>query len=238
MRFMRWAGAVTAHLTNEEALRLLVRPLQEAERKRPDAALLADFLDGFFEVHFGQNEIPTTGTLALWDELFDTVSGHPYAGRADTEGGLDGRFGPAVTRMLFSEFGACRLQHPWPGLDTVRPAVARWVERFGATLDGYPTLIGFLECAGWPLMPDPALAWIGAAVEKRGHDMPFWAQANNGERTAALLNRWLDEGGAGRKPDAAPHRRRVASIADALVSQGVRLAAHVQQRLAKLERDA
>ena len=113
-----------------------------------------------------------------------------------------------------------------------------WLERFGATLDGYPTLIGFLERAGWPLAPDPALAWTGGVVHKRGHDPRFWARASNGERTAALLSRWLDEGGAERKPGAAAHRRRVASIADALVSRGVRLAAHVQQRLGKLERGA
>ena len=89
--------------------------------------------------------------------------------------------------------------------------------------------------AGRGLFPSPALGWLHTITLVRKEDNRFWQHHENGDKAATLLFVILDEHGQLLYRNASL-LQQIGDIADHLVNHGVRLAAQVQQRLTKLQK--
>jgi hypothetical protein len=226
--FSSWCGKLCAHLTSEEAKKLIVAP---AWARDMDSALLIlqSLMRSFMiEAFLGKKEI-TNERIALWNEMTEWLlqtSEWRHNGQRDH---LDREFIGCAFACLFCaapDFSPviCGIDPGWPYLSRFLPIIERSICEFGKNITLYLSVTTFLKRGGFDLMPDPALGWLHSIVVDRKADQKFWTM--NGENTVELLKRLIAE-----KALTAEHRKLITLIADILVDNGVRGAGFLQQEL-------
>lgn len=232
-KYLGWCARLTEYLSLTETDRIILDPLRKVSGERNGGHLLEHLIWGFIRHRLAQDKVPDASTLEVWrllcDMLFLKAKKRGEKQDCCLADGYDG----CVPLAIFTYGGHCFFDHPWPVLDAVKPIITSWVEEFAESSDGFSYLIVFLSKAGRGLLPDPALGWLQRVVEARGQDARFWRTNDNGSRTAALLERLLDDLGT-ETTYRSDLVQQVITITDVLISAGVRQASQMQKRLMKM----
>jgi len=235
MSFMEWCAELTLHLTFEETNELILTPLAETAEEREGEHLLEDFIRDFVHQRLEQDKVPDDTAFRIWNRLFEIVLSHPDSRGAQNDDFVSSGYGSCVVSLIFSCYGRSQFEHPWPALQAFTPGIEKWTEAFGASPAYFGYWAEFMLHAGRGLFPSPALGWLHTITLVRKEDNRFWQHHENGDKAATLLFVILDEHGQLLSGNASL-LQQIGNIADHLVNHGVRLAAQVQQRLTKLQK--
>lgn len=235
MSFMDWCAELTVHLTFDEANKLIVTPLAEIAQERDGKHLLEYFIRDFILRRLDQDKSPDDTAFHIWNRLCEIVLSHPNSRGARNHDFVSSGYGSCVVSLIFSSYGRSQFEHPWPALQVFTPGIEQWTEAFGTSPAYFGYWAEFMLHAGRGLFPSPALGWLHTITLVRQDDSRFWQHHKNGDKAATLLFGLLDEHGQLISGNTCL-LQQIGDIADHLVNHGVRLAAQVQQRLTKLQK--
>jgi len=228
--FSDWCGTLCAHLTRDEAKKIILSRIWARDSKT--ALLILQGLVRRFMINalLKPGDIPDEH-VALWLDMTDWLFESPewvHNARGDH---LDSKFvSCALTTFMCAapDFSGviCGIDEGWPHLQKFLPVIKRAICEFGVNVTLYLGVTTFLKRGGKDLLPHPALAWLHGIVVSRKGDQKFW-QAN-GETTVELLKQLISEKSGALTHE---HRRVITLIADILIDNGVRGAGFLQQDL-------
>jgi hypothetical protein len=229
---MKWCAVLTEYLTVDEAVKLIVLPLQEAEDKS-DPSLMGDFLTSIVQYRFTQNDEPSDELIELWNVLATLVVARPDIKHYETHDWYPREIGLCISATIFTPYGLCLFDHPWPAANKVLPSIAQWVDAFSYHPSSFASLLTFLSHAGQVFLPEPGLQWLSDVFEKKKDDQGFWDYASNGDEAAKILKGIVDICSSD-VAESKGYRAALTRMSDILIERGSRQAAQIQQELARL----
>jgi len=228
--FSDWCGTLCAHLTRDEAKKIILSRIWARDSKTALLILQGLVRRFMIDALLKPGDIPDEH-VALWLDMTDWLFESPewvHNARGDH---LDSKFvSCALTTFMCAapDFSGviCGIDEGWPHLQKFLPVIKRAICEFGVNVTLYLGVTTFLKRGGKDLLPHPALAWLHGIVVSRKGDQKFW-QAN-GETTVELLKQLISEKSGALTHE---HRRVITLIADILIDNGVRGAGFLQQDL-------
>jgi hypothetical protein len=234
--FLEFACRLGHQLTEQEMTTHVLDPIKKAWRKAP--GLMEDLLFAYIRTEFAtvatlpDRVTRTWISMCTWviDEADLLISKWAEAKYPRAYHYLERGVPESVRLIVFGSFGGCLLTDKWPHARVFADLVSKWVSVVGHYPDPFSDLLRFLEQPGWTCTPEPALTWLNDARNACPDASLLWAEHQNGDRTALLLQRMYNEHDhliqMGQNS-----LERYAQLVDSLADHGVRLAAVLQRRL-------
>lgn len=230
--FTSWCAELSLYLSVEETNTLIIDPILEIEC-RQEENILSNFVSEFVFKHFLQDKMPDEKAIVLWKRLCGVLLNHEYVWRLQRADFLTRHYGESVAFMLFCYGTKSLFQHPWSPVSLFDDEIRKWVEVFGSTKACYGVLISFLQNVGMVYAPEQSINWLSEIAERHKDKASFWSANGNGSETIDYLEKILDNFIGQVQKDPAIIRK-IIRIADILTENGIRAAAQIQQRMAKI----